>query len=170
MSDIIIRQGTNSDVSALASVELSAGKRFADIGLLQGEHQALPAWVHQDAVDDDRLWVAANASDEIVGFALAEVLDGGAHLKELDVLVEYGRRGIGRSLIAQVEEWGRGIGSSYLTLTTFETVPWNGPYYLNLGFEVIPSAEMESEIAAVLAREKTYFSAKWPRVAMRRAI
>jgi len=42
-----------------------------------------------------------------VGFALVEILDGAAHLEEIDVHPAHGRRGLGSALVRAVCEWAR---------------------------------------------------------------
>jgi N-acetylglutamate synthase-like GNAT family acetyltransferase len=81
-----------------------------------------------------------------------------------------GRRGIGRALLDHVAALARARGAPALTLTTFAEVPWNGPYYARLGFEVWPDTAQGPGLAAIVARER----ARWPdgpaRVAMRRRV
>lgn len=50
--------------------------------------------------------------------------------------VEQGRQGqgVGRRLIQHVIAWAKAEGFARLSLTTFRSVPWNGPFYASLGF------------------------------------
>ncbi|MGH9222075.1 MAG: GNAT family N-acetyltransferase, partial [Vicinamibacterales bacterium] len=59
----------------------------------------------EDAQQCGYLWVAR--ADEVpVGFAHVKVLEPGiAHLEEIDVHPEHGRRGIGRRLVITVCRW-----------------------------------------------------------------
>jgi GNAT superfamily N-acetyltransferase len=81
------------------------------------------------------------------------VLDGKAHIEQVLVAPAYARRGVGRRLISHVEEWGRCNDRPATTLTTFRDVPWNGPYYENLGYRELVAVEIGSELAAALAHE-----------------
>jgi hypothetical protein len=56
-----------------------------------------------------------------------------------------------------------------MTLTTFRDVPWNGPYYAALGFEVID--DLSPELAAMREHERAIGDDDFgPRVAMRLAL
>ncbi len=102
---------------------------------------------------DGRLWVAL--SDDVpVGFAIVEVLGHTlAHLEEIDVHPDHGRRGLGRRLVAAVCEWASSRGYSQVTLTTFRDVAWNMPFYARLGFEIVEASDLPMEVAAIVADE-----------------
>ena len=61
---------------------------------------------------------------------------------------------------------GRGLPA--LTLTTFRSVPWNGPYYARCGFRELPSTEITPGLVDVLAAEVAIGLDPADRVAMRR--
>jgi ribosomal protein S18 acetylase RimI-like enzyme len=63
-----------------------------------------------------------------VGFARLEVVDGHTHLGQLSVLPEYGRPGVGTSLVHAACQWSRRRGLRFLTLTTFADIPFNAPF------------------------------------------
>jgi GNAT superfamily N-acetyltransferase len=88
-----------------------------------------------------------------VGFAVAIDIDAGAHLHEMDVLPQHGRKGLGRALALRVAEWARAAGFDSLTLTTFRHIPWNGPFYARLGFREIPENDLGPELRELLAEE-----------------
>lgn len=120
-----------------------------------------------DAQMDGRLWVA-RTNDVPVGFAHGEILDGtGAHLKELDVHPEHVRRGLGSRLVMAVIAWARARQCRFVTLTTFCDVPFNMPFYVQLGFEVIPGAELSSALHCILEEEARRGLDASRRVAMR---
>jgi GNAT superfamily N-acetyltransferase len=114
------------------------------------------------------LWVAL-ADDQPVGFAHALVLEPGAiHLEEVDVDPEHGRRGLGTGLVEAVCASARAAGYRCITLTTFRDLPWNMPFYVRLGFEVIPPDEVSPVLQAVLQDETRRGLDPARRVAMRR--
>ena len=90
---------------------------------------------------------------EVAGYVAAEVLDGNAHVAQVSVAPEYAGRALGRAMIELVEEWGRAAGRPATTLTTFRDVPWNGPYYLRLGYRVLPDEGVGPELAETMAYE-----------------
>ena len=116
---------------------------------------------------DGRLWVA-RMNDVPVGFAHADTLDRtSAHLKELDVHPEHVRRGLGRRLVMAVCAWASAKECRSLTLTTFRDVPFNMPFYAQIGFEVIPTGELSSALHAIIQEESRRGLDPERRVAMR---
>ena len=102
---------------------------------------------------DGRLWVAL-AGDAPVGFAHVVVHeDGVAHLEEVDVHPDHGRRGLGRRLVQTVCAWATSHGYDAVTLTTFRDVPWNMPFYARLGFETVASDTVGVALRSVLDDE-----------------
>lgn len=114
-----------------------------------------------------RLWVAR--SDEIpVGFAYVELLEPDvAHLAELHVHPDHGRRGLGRRLVRAVCAWATASRYEAVTLTTFRDLPWNGPFYARMGFEQVLPAELSPALHAVLMYEAAEGIDPAQRVAMR---
>jgi GNAT superfamily N-acetyltransferase len=95
------------------------------------------------------VWVAVDPADQPIGFAIVHLLAESVHLHELDVDPRYARRGLGRQLIATVVDWARAQGATALTLTTFDDVPWNGPYYARLGFRSLDVTALSPSLQAV---------------------
>jgi GNAT superfamily N-acetyltransferase len=98
------------------------------------------------------VWVGVDG-DRLTGFAACEAFDDGLHLWELAVRHEDHGRGIGRALLAAAADEGRKRGLPALTLTTFEDIPWNAPFYARVGFRQLPAAELNGRLEAVLAQE-----------------
>jgi GNAT superfamily N-acetyltransferase len=88
-----------------------------------------------------------------VGFALVQLVDGNAHLTEMDVHPLHGRKGLGSLLLARVVDWARSQRFRAVTLTTFSHVPWNAPFYQRAGFRVLAPAEVGPKLAEILAEE-----------------
>jgi GNAT superfamily N-acetyltransferase len=126
--------------------------------------------VLEDAQSAGRLWVALGLDGEPVGFALAEPFAGRAHLVELDVLPEHGRRGIGAGLIAAVEQWALSQGFEELTLTTYVDFPWNADYYSKVGFEPISEGELDDAMRQLMEEEAALGIERARRVAMRKRL
>lgn len=133
-----IRLARKADAALLGAVESAAAGRFAGIGLqaiargrptAEAEYRRLAA--------DRRLWVSEAEKGQPVGLAIAAAVDGQGYLAELSVHPDYGRRGLGRTMVAAVEDWARARAFTRLHLTTFRDVPWNRPYYERLGFSVV---------------------------------
>jgi GNAT superfamily N-acetyltransferase len=74
------------------------------------------------------------AGDPPQGFARIDARAGGAHLEQLSVHPDHGRRGIGRALLRAAVDWAAARGYDELTLATYRDVPWNAPFYASEGF------------------------------------
>ena len=107
---------------------------------------------------------------EPVGFALVELLDDAAHLEEIDVHPDHGRRGLGAALVDAVCGWARDAGLPAVTLTTFRDVPWNGPFYARLGFREVAAGRMGPELADLVHEEAEQGLSPERRIAMRREL
>ena len=144
----------------MQTVENEAATMFDGTGLLDRvpDEPAEPALL-ADAIDDTRLWVAVAAvagagGTDAVGFALGAWCGTDAHLQELDVVPQWGRRGIGRRLVAEVIAWAGRNHRERLTLTTFAEIPWNAPFYARLGFSVLPVGSWTDAHRVVWERER----------------
>lgn len=162
-----IRFARPGDVDTLPAIESEAASRFAGLPMAEGVRaDGTPVAQLRRAQREGRLWVA-EADEGVVGFALVELLDGAAHLDELDVLTSHGRRGIGTALVRTVCAWAGARGLPAVTLTTFRDVPWNAPFYGRLGFRTLAPAELGPELAALVRREHEEGLRSEERVAMR---
>ena len=168
----MIRRARAAELPRLREIEREAGARFDAIPALADVPEVLtPPAALDEACALDLIWVAAAVADDApVGFAYADVLDGALQLEELDVLPAWGRRGIGRALVAAVVDEARARGLAAVTLTTFRDVPWNAPFYAALGFRVLAEAEISPGLAALLAMEARRGLPRALRVAMRRNV
>ena len=155
--------GVDGDAS---EVRREAGAKSVPLALLkQNGHRAADLGLQTSAAvnsldtltranQNGRLWVAANADSVPVGFALVIELGLFAHLEELDVLPEHGRKGLGSALLEAVCEWAFTRGFSAVTLSTFRDVPWNAPFYAQRGFSVVDSAEQPPELVRIVEMER----------------
>jgi ribosomal protein S18 acetylase RimI-like enzyme len=164
-----IRPARLDELPALGAIEREAGRRFDDVAWLADVPELLaPIEALRAACDRDQVWVATSTRDgALVGFAYVDVVDGAAHLQELDVLPSWGGRGIGRALIAAVFADATARGLAAVTLTTFRDVPWNGPFYARLGFRVVDRAALTPGLAAIMAHETSRGLPEERRVVMR---
>lgn len=149
----------------LSAIETAAAALLPPGSLPSGiENDALPPEKLRKGLEDKRLWVAV-VDGKAVGFSLLEVVDGFHLLAEIDVLPEYGRRGLGTLLVQQAIRRAKGEGGAFLYLTTFASIPWNGPFYARLGFVQVPEEDAPPFISGILAAERAAGFAD--RVAMR---
>ncbi len=122
------------DLPRLVEVNSAAGARFAEHGLVLPEDN--PA---NELLAADHVLVAV--APHPVGFAILKKLDEHAHLGELAVHPDYGRRGIGTTLLRGSCDWAREQGYPAITLTTFVDIPWNAPWYAARGFTELAEDE-----------------------------
>jgi GNAT superfamily N-acetyltransferase len=165
-----IRAPRRHELGLLRDIERAAGALFADAGLPEvAAHE--PASVEELAayLDTGRAWVAA-VGDQPVGYALVDVVDGVAHLEQLSVHPDFGRRGLGASLLAHVCEWSRAQGFDAVTLTTFEHLAWNAPFYARHGFEELAEHELGPELRRLRDDETRHGLDPRLRVCMRRRL
>ena len=162
-----IRAATPADFAAMQQIEIEAGSLFAAIGM-QPVADDEPFSVEELAAfaEAGHAWVAVDGDDQPVGYLVAELVDGGAHIEQVSVRPANGRQGIGRRLIDHVEAWAAAGGLPALTLTTFADVAWNAPLYERLGFRRLAEDELSPGLRRIRARETAAGLDRWPRVAM----
>lgn len=157
------------DLPLLPAIELAAARLLAGHAPESVLTETTDHEVLESAQRHGHLWVAL-ADDVPVGFAHVEVLEPTtAHLEEIDVHPEHGRRGLGRRLVMAVCAWAEASGYREVTLTTFRDVRFNMPFYARLGFEVIPSEELSVALDVVVEEETRRGLDPARRVPMRRS-
>ncbi|MEN3161648.1 GNAT family N-acetyltransferase [Tistrella mobilis] len=166
--DLLIRPARPDEAAALAAIEDAAAAQFARIGMDLGAAASDPAAIAARAAEGAVL--AASLGGRLTGFAIVTVVDGNAHLAELDVAPDVQRRGIGRRLIEAVADRARAAGHHRLTLTTFRDVPWNGPWYRRLGFTEIAPAAQGPALRQIRQDEARRIDPLGPRIAMARPL
>lgn len=155
--DYTIRLSRASDLPLLGEIEHAAAGLFADMELVAAGvlDDVTTLAEFEEAHSLANLWVAAAPSSEPVGFAFVEEIGGGAHLDELDVHPDHGRRGLGANLVRAVCAAARERGLASVTLTTFRDVPWNAPFYESLGFRALDPEELSPELSDRVRSEAT---------------
>ena len=158
-----------NDLAQLPVIELAAARLLAGYAPESVLAETSSQEQLERAQSQGHLWVALE--DNLpVGFAHVELLEPGvAHLAEIDVHPDHGRRGLGRRLVMAVCAWAAADGYESVTLTTFRDVPWNMPFYARLGFEVIPPEGLGLALQSILQDEARRGLDPARRVAMRRA-
>ncbi len=57
-----------------------------------------------------------------------------------------------------------------MTLTTFRDVPFNGPFYMSMGWCTVSEAHLTPGLAAARRTEAVAGLDQWPRIAMEKAV
>ena len=157
------------ELTELQRIEVASGAPFREIGMVDIADMpplsldALAAWQQ-----GGRAWVTVDPDDRPVAFVVVDLVDGCGHVQQISVDPGYARRGVGRRLLDHVAGWAGERGLPALTLTTFRSVPWNGPYYARCGFRELSPEEITPGLADVLAAEAALGLDPTERIAMRR--
>jgi GNAT superfamily N-acetyltransferase len=166
---VTVRPGRPEDGPALRAIERAAGDRFREVGLPDvADHEPASTDVLTGYAIAGRSWVAADATDEPVGYVLVDVVDGNAHIEQVSVQPSHQGAGVGRALIEQVRAWAAAADLPALTLSTFSGVPWNAPLYRHLGFRDLAEDELGPELRALRDEEADHGLDPATRVCMRR--
>ena len=154
MTEINIKLAGSEHLSAIPAIELAASAMFPEADLpVEVRYLVIENELLQEAQSDARLWVALTDERTPVGFAMAGIIDGGAHLDEMDVMPDFGRQGVGTRLVRTIIDWARLGDYPVLTLITFRHLPWNAPFYERMGFEAMATSELGEELAKLLQEE-----------------
>jgi GNAT superfamily N-acetyltransferase len=152
-----IRRATTADVATLQEIEVRAGRAFADVGLPEvASDEPMPAAVLSAHAADGRCAVAVGDDDRAVGYVVVDRVDAHAHVEQVSVDPDHQGQGVGRLLMAWVEDWARADGRQGVTLTTFRDVPWNAPLYEHLGYRVLAPDEVGPGLMTVVSTEAAH--------------
>ncbi len=145
-----IRQSKDDDVSYLPELEQRAGAIFRSVGLDDvADSDPIPIETFFEIHANGLIWIAAEEDGPPAGFLAAKILDGCAYIHEVSVDPAHQGKKIGNRLIQTFCAWAKGRGYPLVTLSTFRSVPWNGPYYAKLGFEEIEGSALGPNHVAV---------------------
>jgi GNAT superfamily N-acetyltransferase len=166
-----IRVARVDELAVLQDIEVAAGRCFRDVGMpeIAGD-EPLPLRELTRYQEAGMAWVAVDAADLPVAYLIAARIDAGVHVEQVSVHPDSARQGVGRSLLEHVAAWAEAAGVPALTLTTFEDVPWNAPYYLRCGFRRLTESELTPALRAIRQREAAHGLDRWPRVCMMRPL
>jgi GNAT superfamily N-acetyltransferase len=148
-----ITKARPKDVPLLPDIERAAARLFVGYAPEAILTQVKSVEAHEDARRQGHLWVAL-LHDVPVGFAFVDLIESeSAHLEELDVHPDHGRRGLGTRLVAAVCAWAGSEGFRSVTLNTSRDVPWNMPFYARLGFDAVPFDELSPVLRSLFESE-----------------
>ncbi len=167
MSSVTIRLAKVADLQAVIDVERRADARFAAHGLAAvleapqaGVGDRLPAQT------DGRLFVAEDESGCVVGFAQVDLVDDEPHIEQVSIDPDAAGHRIGAHLMGTCEEWARAHRHNRITLCTYRDVPWNGPYYEELGWVALAEDKCGPQLQGLRIRERELGLEIQPRQAM----
>ena len=157
-----------SDGPSLQAIERLAGEKFRLVGLNHVADDEPPSVESlTNYAHAGRSWVAIDETGDPIGYVIIDEIDGNAHISQMSVHPDWQGRGVGRMLLSRVQTWIIDNGKSAITLTTFESVPWNKPLYEHLGFRVLSEGDIGPELIAIRTSEANRGLAPNERVCMR---
>ena len=137
----MIRIAGPGDFAATSRIEEAADRLL--VGSLK-QASWPPAATAEQRAGAPGFTLVAEVDGQIIGFAQLLEVDGAAHLEQVSVLPEHGRRGVGRALVEAAVAEARRRGHRAMTLRTFAEVAFNAPFYATCGFaESTPSTPFE---------------------------
>jgi GNAT superfamily N-acetyltransferase len=154
VTSVQVRRATAADVATLQEIEVRAGRAFADVGLPDvANDEPFPTEVLEGHAADGRCAVVVGDDDRALGYVIVDRVDAHAHVEQVSVDPDHQGQGLGRLLMAWVDDWARADGRQGVTLTTFRDVPWNAPLYERLGFRVLAADEIGPGLMTVVSTE-----------------
>ena len=158
-------------LKAIPVIELAAASMFAEADVPPGiRYRVTDPNVLQEAQGNRQLWVALDRDNQPIGFAMIVILDGLAHLDELDVHPQHMRLGVGSSLLQATIDWATREQYVAMTLVTFRHLAWNAPFYERFGFFEIQQEALSSNLRELFSDEAAAGLMMQNRVAMRRSL
>ena len=166
-TDWSIRLARAGDADALPAIERAAATMFERIEALRhiAAQQPIPAQRLRRYIARGHCLVAVADTGAPVGFIATEPFGRELHVWELSVHPDWQGRGIGAALLRGCIIDAGNSGFTAITLTTFDEVPWNAPFYRRLGFVDRDPAD-NARLAQELAREEAHGMPPGSRVAM----
>jgi ribosomal protein S18 acetylase RimI-like enzyme len=149
-----VRAASVEDSPTQQQIEIAAGQRFKEVDMpdVAGDEPPSRTLLAKYAIEG-RAWTAVDEEDRPLGYLLVSIVDGRAHIDQVSISPEAQGQGIGRAVIDQVGLWALRSGMTAITLTTFDSVPWNRPLYEHLGFRVLDDTEVGSNLRDLLEPE-----------------
>ncbi len=171
MTEHAVRPARARDLPLIAGIEDSGTALFEEVlGDLTGDVLASPGPSGRERAAEPGFILVAG--DPAIGFAHVVDMESHAHLDQISVHPEHGRRGVGTALLEAAAERAALGGHGSLTLTTYADLPWNGPFYARHGFVEVSDGEPRTaaQLAISANEERLGLSRHGRRVWMRRVL
>ena len=153
MKPIRVRPALPEDLAHLPAIEQDAAARFPLEDLPPGVAQVASVEELQRGLGEGMLWVAERESGRPLGFVLCHAEGSHFHILEMDVLTSHSGQGIGGALLQAATDAALRAGFRTMTLTTFEHLDWNGPFYAKRGFHNVVDLGAYPHLRAALQAE-----------------
>ncbi|WP_229749548.1 GNAT family N-acetyltransferase [Flexivirga endophytica] len=161
-----IRRPTAAEIGELPALEVESYLSYADIGMSEVAVGNEPdVGFLSDAFYADNIRIALCDTD-IAGFIEYRTLDETLYIAGVNVRPRFLGHRIGALLLEAAAELATARGLHRLSLTTFQDVPWNAPYYERLGWRTLAEEETSAGLLAIRARQRDAGYERWPRTTM----
>jgi len=155
-TQLILRLACEADIEVLRSISAEARVRYRSVPELAMVADRPPLGRERFAAC--RISIAsAKGGHAILGFALTRPLDGLLYLDNISVASAASGIGVGATLLSDIWDHARSQALPAVTLTTFRSPRWNGPWFRRHGFQIMPETHMGSGLRAVMDRQALSF-------------
>lgn len=149
-----LRLAKPADADAMPDIERAAGQLFVD----DPDLGDFDLQMVREAAELRKLiarghCLIAESSGCMAGFLVNQPFRRELHVWEMSVHPYFQRGGIGAGLMRACMIDARNAGFSAITLTTFNNIAWNAPFYERLGFETIEDLPAHSRLERQIAAE-----------------
>jgi 4-diphosphocytidyl-2-C-methyl-D-erythritol kinase len=154
-----IERADPSQVDALCAIERKAVQLFRGHPAWRSyAAMSIPPELLLQAITRGLVWVALDEAAAPVGFVWLDTDMGHdiVGIAEIDVLPEYGQRGIGAALLEHACAWAGAAGYRRVGLGTLSDVRWNAPFYAKHGFVVVDKDDSAFAFARARDRENGF--------------
>jgi GNAT superfamily N-acetyltransferase len=149
-----LRPFVEDEIEAVRTIEKQARIRYRDLGgLFVRAAEAPPIAAERFTTGET---VVAELDDKPQGFVLLQPLDGLLYASNVSVNPEFAGLGIGRMLMSAAQHRARQSKLAGLSLATFRTPFWNGPWFRRQGYSPIPEERIGPGLRAILDRHATF--------------
>ena len=149
-----LRPLVEGEIEIIRTIEKDARGRYRALGGVLARAADGPAVAAERFADGEAM--VAELFGKPVGFVLLKPLDGLLYVASVAVSPEAAGVGIGRLLMTGAERCAQRLRLAGLSLTTFRTPPWNGPWFRSQGYLPIPEEHIGSGLRAILDRHASF--------------
>lgn len=149
---LTIRRAASGELSALVALEQAADRLFPVGRVVEGD--TLSVAEHRTFMTEGLLLVASHEAT-LVGFVACKYTANGMHMYALAVHPEHMRKGFGTQLVRSVVANAQARSCKSISITTFEDICFNAPYYEKLGFRTLADDELSVMLKTILTAERS---------------
>jgi GNAT superfamily N-acetyltransferase len=149
-----LRPLIEDEIEAVRTIEKRARIRYRDLGGVWFRAAEGPPIAAERFTTGETLVVELDGKPE--GFVLLGPLDGLLYVANVSVSQDFAGLGLGRILMTAAEHRAQQSKLPGLSLTTFRTPFWNGPWFRRQGYSPIPEERIGPGLRAVLERHATF--------------